>query len=140
MQIGEVYKITNSRRKVQISSYDNRSAIIWGTVAEECSIEVGTGYKVVAIKAANEFRGQRAYNSTPTTIFEVIVLTFSFNFSKKYTMWILYSGFKYLKLVVIFLLINLKYVRGYSKDIHFKKKPSVIALLILHYCFWNLSF
>lgn len=22
----------------------------------------GTGYKVVAIKAANEFRGQRAYN------------------------------------------------------------------------------
>lgn len=46
----------------------------------------GTGYKVVAIKAANEFRGQQAYNSTPTTIFEVIVPTFSFNFSKKYTM------------------------------------------------------
>lgn len=75
LQIGDVAKITNSRREVQIS-FDNRTAILtlWGTIAEECSIEAESTYNIIAIKAANAFRGQRAYNSTPSTIFEVIVL------------------------------------------------------------------
>lgn len=75
LQVGDVAKITNSRREVQIS-FDNRTAnlTLWGTIAEECCIEAESTYNIIAIKAANEFRGQRAYNSTPSTIFEVIVI------------------------------------------------------------------
>uniref|UniRef100_A0A8W8MLX4 Replication protein A OB domain-containing protein n=1 Tax=Magallana gigas TaxID=29159 RepID=A0A8W8MLX4_MAGGI len=72
-KIGDVAKITKSRREIQISS-ENRTAnlTLWGTIAEDSCIEAESTYNIIAIKAENEFRGQLAFNSTPSTIFEKI--------------------------------------------------------------------
>eukprot|EP00105_Crassostrea_gigas_P043631 XP_019927779.1 PREDICTED: uncharacterized protein LOC109620238 [Crassostrea gigas] len=74
--IGNVAKITKSRREIQISS-ENRTAnlTLWGTIAEDSCIEAESTYNIIAIKAANEFRGQLAFNSTPSTIFEIPEVT-----------------------------------------------------------------
>lgn len=89
LQIGDVAKITKSCREIQISS-ENRTAnlTLWGTIAEESCIEAESTYNIIAIKAENEFRGQLAFNSTPSTIFEVIVLL---------TLYIyIYNGYPYI--------------------------------------------
>ena len=52
---------------------DGRSALLtlWGERAEQLSMVLGATYTIMAVKAANEFKGQRAYNSTPSTSFKV---------------------------------------------------------------------
>ena len=48
---------------------DGRSALLtlWGERVEQLSMVLGATYTIMAVKAANEFKGQRAYNSTPST-------------------------------------------------------------------------
>ena len=52
---------------------DGRSALLtlWGERAEQLSMVLGATYTIMAVKAANEFKGQRAYNSTASTFLKV---------------------------------------------------------------------
>ena len=74
-RIFQIGGVTNSkgyfRREVELS-WNGRSALLtlWGDMADNISFRTGT-YNIYAIKASNDFKGQRAYNSTPSTTFEV---------------------------------------------------------------------
>ena len=52
---------------------DGRSALLtlWGEKAEQPTIALGQTCIIRCIKASKDFRGQRSYNSTPSTTFEV---------------------------------------------------------------------
>ena len=73
--IFQIGGVTNSkgffRREVELS-WIGRSALLtlWRDMAGNISFKTGT-YNIYAIKASNDFRGQRAYTSTPSTTFEV---------------------------------------------------------------------
>ena len=64
----DLTKTAKSRREVRLTM-DGRSALLtlWGERAEQLSMVHGATYTIMAVKAANEFKGQRAYNSTPST-------------------------------------------------------------------------
>ena len=64
----DLTKTAKSRREVRLTM-DGRSALLtlWGERAEQLSMVLGATYTIMAVKAANEFKGQRAYNSTPST-------------------------------------------------------------------------
>ena len=79
-QIGEVTKSKGYiRREVELS-WIGRSALLtlWRDMADNISFRTGT-YNIYAIKASNDIKGQRAYNSTPSTTFEVNILICSWN-------------------------------------------------------------
>ena len=64
----DLTKTAKSRREVRLTM-DGRSALLtlWGERAEQLSMVLGATYTIMAVKAANEFKGQRAYNSTSST-------------------------------------------------------------------------
>ena len=65
LQIGDLTKSAKSRRELQLT-IDGRSALftLLGETVEQISMVLGATYTIIAVKAANEFKGQRAYNST----------------------------------------------------------------------------
>ncbi|XP_062597818.1 uncharacterized protein LOC134259233 [Saccostrea cucullata] len=67
--IGEVSKTSTSMRKEVQIALEGRSALLtlWGERAEQSFITANHTYFIYNIKAANEFKGQRIYNSTPST-------------------------------------------------------------------------
>ncbi|XP_062603306.1 uncharacterized protein LOC134265081 [Saccostrea cucullata] len=74
LKIGEISTTSlNIRREVQLG-FAVRTALLtlWGAVAEQPLIAVGQTYKVMCIRATNDFNCQRSYNSTMSTKFEPV--------------------------------------------------------------------
>uniref|UniRef100_K1QWN1 Uncharacterized protein n=1 Tax=Magallana gigas TaxID=29159 RepID=K1QWN1_MAGGI len=74
-KIGEMsYTTTPKERRDLQLGYEGRTArlTLWGEIAKSPNASVGEVFNIVCIRPANDFAGQRCYNSTPSTVFEPV--------------------------------------------------------------------